>query len=80
MYKSYANLYNDYKEVKMIGLDESALFTIIDEGTVNPASQATRGIEKQGALEPRDILIRLATSVAKAIEANNKAIEEQLKR
>lgn len=64
----------------MIGLDEGTLFSIIDEGTASASGHDATSIEKQGALEPRDILIRLAASVAKAIEANNNAIEQQLNR
>jgi hypothetical protein len=64
----------------MIGLDVGRLFSIIDKVTISPPSQIAKGIGTQGSLEPRDILIRFAAGVAKAIEANNQAIEEQLKR
>jgi hypothetical protein len=63
----------------MLGLNEAQLFSMMDEGSASASSRTAKNIESQGSLEPRDILIRLTNSVAKAIEANNKVIEEQLR-
>jgi len=63
----------------MLGLSEAELFSIIDN-VAGSAHATTDNLKRQSSVEPRDILARLAAGVAKAIEANNKAIEEQLKR
>jgi hypothetical protein len=63
----------------MIGLSESELLAKIDEVAANPSDYSAKNIQNQGGLQPRDILTRLASGVAKAIAANNKAIEDQLR-
>ncbi len=62
----------------MLGLTESQLFSKIDSGCFGIAHLSTN-IKNQQALNPDDILQKLATGVAKAIEANNMAIENQLR-
>ena len=62
----------------MLGLDESAIFREIDTGCLGIAN-ITMNIPPQSSLSPSDILAKLATGVAKAIEANNREIESQLR-
>ena len=62
----------------MLGLTERELFSTID-GEVLGAAYSAVHIKDQQALHPQDILRKLASGVAKAIEANNKAIESQLR-
>lgn len=62
----------------MLGLTESQLFQKIDHGASSSGHWGSY-IKKQESLEPDDMLRRLATGVAKAIEANNIAIENQLR-
>jgi hypothetical protein len=61
----------------MLGLDESEIFREIDTGCFGIAN-ISMNIPPQSSLSPSDILAKLATGVAKAIESNNKAIEIQL--
>jgi hypothetical protein len=60
----------------MVGLGGSEIFREIDTECFEIA-QASKNIPPQYSLNPRDILERLATGIAKAIEANNRAIEIQ---
>jgi hypothetical protein len=62
----------------MLGLDESALFREIDTGCFGIAN-ISMNIPPQSSLSPSDILTKLATGIAKAIEANNREIESQLR-
>jgi hypothetical protein len=62
----------------MLGLDESEIFREIDAGCFG-TTHVSKNIPPQYSLIPRDILERIATGVAKAIEANNRAIEIQLR-
>lgn len=62
----------------MLGMDESSIFHEIDRGCFGIAQLSTE-IKDQPALQPNDILQRIATGVAKAIAANNAAIERQLR-
>jgi len=61
----------------MLGLTESQLFSEIDSGTFG-ISHLSLNIRDQQTLQPNDILRKLATGVAKAIESNNRAIEREL--
>ena len=62
----------------MLGLTESQLFQQIDRGAFGVGHLGLY-IGNQKALQPNAILQQLATGVAKAIEANNQAIEKQLR-
>lgn len=62
----------------MLGLTESQLANEIDSGAFG-IGHLGLNIGKQHALKPEDILQKLVTGVAKAIEANNRAIESQLR-
>jgi hypothetical protein len=62
----------------MLGLNESEIFREIDTGCFGIAD-ISMNIPPQSSLSPSDILVKLATGVAKAIEANNRAIEIQLR-
>ena len=62
----------------MLGLSESKVFNEIDSGCFGIA-HLSLNIKDQPALEPDDILRKIATGVAKAIIANNKAIENKLR-
>jgi hypothetical protein len=61
----------------MLGLDESQIFREIDIGCLGICNIGMN-IPPQSSLSPSDILAKLATGVAKAIEANNREIETQL--
>jgi hypothetical protein len=64
----------------MLGLNGIQLFQKIDSGAFGGGYLAANiNINNQKALQPNDILQKLATGVAKAIEANNQAIERQLR-
>jgi hypothetical protein len=62
----------------MLGKSESQIFHDIDSGCFG-ISNLSSNIKSQNNLEPDDILIKLASGVAKAIEQNNKVIESQLR-
>jgi hypothetical protein len=62
----------------MLGLSESEIFGEIDRGSFG-IPNISLSIPNQSSLTPSDILVKLATGVAKAIEANNRAIESQLR-
>ena len=62
----------------MLGLSESQIFSEIDRGCFGIAHLGLN-IPDQSSLSPNDMLKKLATGVAKAIEANNRAIERQLR-
>ena len=62
----------------MLGLNERQIFHEIDRGCFGIA-HINMNIPNQSSLSPNDILAKLATGVAKAIEANNRAIEAQLR-
>ena len=62
----------------MLGLSESEIFREIDSGCFG-IGHINMNIPNQSSLTPNDILAKLATGVAKAIEANNRAIERQLR-
>lgn len=61
----------------MIGLSESEIFREIERGCFG-IGRLSINIPNQSSLSPDDILAKLATGVAKAIEANNRAIERNL--
>lgn len=62
----------------MLGMHESDIFREINRKCFDIPKQAEH-IKDQPALNPDDILRRIATGVAKAIAVNNKAIENQLR-
>ncbi len=62
----------------MLGLNEGQLFQEIDSGVFGIGHIAMH-IDDQPTLKPHDILQLLATGVARAIDANNRAIENQLR-
>lgn len=63
----------------MVGLNESELFQNIESGYFG-IGHLSISIRSQPSLNPNDALVKLATGVAKAIEANNRRITEQLQR
>ena len=62
----------------MIGLSEKKLIKEIESGYVGIGHFST-AIRRQESLDPTDTLNKLVAGVVQAIEANNKAIEQQLK-
>ena len=62
----------------MLGLSGHQLLNEIDHGCFGMGGLALN-IPGQPVLNPDDILRKLASGVAKAIEANNRAIEQQLR-
>ena len=63
----------------MLGLREDEIVHEIDRGCLGFASESLKNIPRQDTLGPEDILAKLATGVSKAIDANNRAIERQLR-
>ena len=63
----------------MIGLNKQKLIDEI-QGEYGSIGHYITAIKRQDSLNPTDTLDRLVKGVVKAIEANNKAIEQQLKR
>jgi hypothetical protein len=66
------------QEVTMIGLSKQKLINEI-ESEYGSFGHYNTAIKRQDSLDPADTLNRLVAGVVKAIEANNKAIELQLK-
>ncbi len=62
----------------MLGKSESQIFHDIDSGCFG-ISHLASNLRKQNNLDPDDMLAKLATGVAKAIEQNNRLIESQLR-
>ena len=62
----------------MLGKSESQIFNEIERGCFG-IGRLSINIPRQKALNPDDILAKLATGVSKAIAANNSAIEQQLR-
>jgi len=63
----------------MIGLSKQKLIDEI-QGEYGSIGHYITAIKRQDSLDPADALDRLVKGVVKAIEANNKTIEQQLKR
>ena len=63
----------------MVGLDEFALFTEIEQGYYG-AERPSIMVDDQSALNPNDALVKLTNGVVQAIAANNRRITEQLER
>ena len=61
----------------MIGISKQKLINEI-EGEYGSIGHYVTAIKRQDSLDPTDTLNKLVTGVVKAIEANNKAIEQQL--
>ena len=62
----------------MLGKSETQIFHDIDSGCFG-ISYLSANLKKQNNLDPEDILTKLASGVAKAIEQNNRVIESQLR-
>ena len=63
----------------MLGMTEREIFYKIDDSCAS-TPRRSKNIPDQKVLQPEDITGRIATAVAKAIAANNKVIEWQLRR